>query len=75
MKDEHVEEALNVVVAYGPKEGIQICCMGTVRQRADDGTTWWIDVYTGAADPLPQMFRAEDILGLASLGMKPHSLS
>lgn len=70
MNDEHIQPDLNVVVSYGAGAAT-VCCIGKVIQRADNGA-WWIDVYTGAPQPLPQMFMAEDILGLASLGMVPN---
>lgn len=69
MRDGFIEPGLNVVVSYGEGDAT-VCCMGKVLERAINGS-WWIDVYTGAAQPLPQMFRADDILGLASLGMMP----
>ncbi len=68
MKDANIVPTMNVVVAYGGGGDMPVCCMGTVVQRADNGS-WWIDVYTGAENPLPQMFQAEHILGIASLGM------
>lgn len=41
------------------------------RQLNDPSGMWWLDVYsTGGGPPLPQMYRAGDILGVPALGLR-----
>jgi hypothetical protein len=70
VRAEALHPGLDVIVAYGELENGPVCCLGTIvgQAEAKQGEVWWVHVYAGAShcDPLPQMFRPAEILGLAS---------
>ena len=33
--------------------------------------TWWLAVHFGGPEPLPQMYRADQILGIPATGLAP----
>jgi len=67
---------LAVMVAAGTVSAVvngtpAIVCYATVIGRADEPGMWWLRVYLGAGEPLPQMYRADHILGVPAIGLAP----
>jgi hypothetical protein len=67
---------LSVMVCTGAALlGAAIICYATVAQAADADDTWWLDVHAGGIEPLPQMYRADEILGIPAAGLTPRPIA
>lgn len=51
-------------VVRGPASAVEAA------SYADPATIWWLDVYMGPAVFIPQMYRADDILGVPAIGLQ-----
>lgn len=65
-------------VAAQVNGGPAIICYAEVIGPADESSAsvmidpsdvWWLAVFTGAGEPLPQMYRADEILGIPAIGL------
>lgn len=60
-----------------------LICYATVRGLAAEadaagfngGPVYWLDVHTGGPTTLPQMFRADQILGVPAFGLRPEGVT
>lgn len=48
---------------------LPVVCIAELLEPVDNDT-WWVAVYAGQSDPLPQMYRREEILGTPSPGLR-----
>ena len=48
---------------------LPIVALGKVIGPADRDDIWWVGVYLGQSEPLPQMYRLDEILGTPALGL------
>lgn len=79
-----LQHGLAVMVATGTASAVvnggpAIVCWATVRAPASPtdadgfvgGPWYWLDVHMGGGVTLPQMYRADHILGIPALGLHP----
>ncbi len=72
---EHLKPGTRVVVPVGALNsavngGSSIAALAICLGRAEREGWWWFDVYMApGGEPLPQMYPAEQLLGLAPQGM------
>jgi hypothetical protein len=69
-----LEPGMAVMVAAGTINAVvngdpPIICYATVIDRAEAPDTWWLNVHMGMGSTLPQMYRADQILGIPALGL------
>lgn len=72
-EDGLIRPGLKVLVRHGAASAainghLPLVCLGEVVERAD-ADVWWINVWMGVAEPIPQMYRTDEILGTPSLGL------
>lgn len=80
---QQIKPGLGVMVAYTLSAAVNnepaLICFARVVERAssDDAAVfrgnpevWWLNVYTAPHVSLPQMFRADQILGIPALGIE-----
>lgn len=76
MKAEHLRPGMAVMVYTGQisselNDHPPVVCGAEVVGPDDTGSEsrWWLDVWMGAPAPLPQSYRASEILGIPAVGL------